>query len=94
MQTGAISQGSSYLDLSKLGPGTYDIYVKIGPGYGGTDTATKRVIILPKDSINGNNGLGDTNDGDNTVKFEDSSNPAHSTTSTTTTTQVATKPLN
>ncbi|MFN4150165.1 MAG: hypothetical protein ACK4IX_04415, partial [Candidatus Sericytochromatia bacterium] len=92
-QTGAISQGSSYLDLSKLGPGTYDIYVKIGPGYGGTDTATKRVIILPKDSTSGNNGLGDTNDGDNTVKFEDSSNPAHSTT-TTTTSQVTTKPLN
>jgi hypothetical protein len=51
LQTGAISKGSSYLDLSKLEPGTYDIYVKIGPGYGGTDTAKKRVVVLPKDEI-------------------------------------------
>lgn len=51
VQTGAISQGSSYLDLSKLAPGVYDMYVKIGPGYGGTDTAKKRVVVLPKDEI-------------------------------------------
>lgn len=51
VQTGALSQGSSYLDLSKLEPGVYDMYVKIGPGYGGTDTAMKRVVVLPKDEI-------------------------------------------
>lgn len=51
VQTGAISKGSSYLDLSKLGPGVYDIYVKIGPetGLKGSDTAKKRVVVLPKD---------------------------------------------
>lgn len=51
VQTGAMSQGSSYMDLSKLEPGVYDMYVKIGPGYGGTDTAKKRVVVLPKDEI-------------------------------------------
>ena len=44
-QTGAISNGSSYLDLSQLKAGTYDIYVKIGNYAGGTDTAKKRVIV-------------------------------------------------
>ncbi len=77
MQTGAISHGSSYLDLSKLGPGTYDIYVKIGNYAGGTDTAKKRVIILPNEDTKGNNGLGDQKDSDNTVKFDDASNPGH-----------------
>lgn len=82
VQTGAISKGSSYLDLSKLPPGTYDIYVKIGPGYGGTDTAKKRVTVLANDDTTGhnNNGLGDTKDDDNGVKFEDSSNPGHNKT--------------
>ncbi|MEZ0368970.1 MAG: hypothetical protein ACAI44_07810, partial [Candidatus Sericytochromatia bacterium] len=47
LETGAISHGSSYLDLSKLGPGTYHIYCKIGNYAGGTDTATKTVIIEP-----------------------------------------------
>lgn len=84
VQTGAISKGSSYLDLSKLPPGTYDIYVKIGPGYGGTDTAKKRVVVLADENNPGhnNNGLGDTKDSDNPVKGEDSSNPGHNKTET------------
>lgn len=49
LETGALSHGSSYLDLSKLGPGTYHIYCKIGNYAGGTDTATKTVIIDPAD---------------------------------------------
>ena len=50
-QTGAISSGNEYLDLSKLDKGCYDIYVKIGEhGEGdGTDTAKRRVIVLGKD---------------------------------------------
>lgn len=51
LQTGAIANGSSYLDLSKLQAGTYDIYVKIGNYAGGTDTAKKRVVVLPKDDV-------------------------------------------
>jgi hypothetical protein len=83
MQTGAMSHGSSYLDLSKLGPGTYDIYVKIGNYAGGTDTAKKTVIVLPNadDETKGNNGLGDTKDDDNDDKFDDASNPGHNNTS-------------
>jgi len=50
LQTGAMSNGSSYLDLSKLQAGTYDIYVKIGGYGGGTDTAKKRVIVKPKEA--------------------------------------------
>lgn len=46
-ETGALSHGSSYLDLSKLPPGTYNIAVKIGNYPGGTDTATKTVIVEP-----------------------------------------------
>lgn len=50
-QTGAISSGNEYLDLSKLDKGCYDIYVKIGEhGEGdGTDTAKRRVIVIGKD---------------------------------------------
>lgn len=49
LETGALGQGSSYLDLSTLPPGTYNIAVKIG-GYGlGTDTAFKTVIVEPGD---------------------------------------------
>lgn len=51
LQNGAISNGSSYLDLSKLKAGTYDIYVKIGNYAGGTDTAKKRVVVLPKEDV-------------------------------------------
>lgn len=52
LQNGAISNGSSYLDLSKLKAGTYDIYVKIGNyAAGGTDTAKKRVVVLPKEDV-------------------------------------------
>jgi hypothetical protein len=83
MQTGAISQGSSYLDLSKLGPGTYDIYVKIGPGYGGTDTATKRVIILPKDS-----------NGENTTTTTTTTTTTQAPVAQTPVAQVASKPVN
>ncbi len=47
LETGALGNGSSYLDLSTLPPGTYHIAVKIG-GYGlGTDTAFKTVIVEP-----------------------------------------------
>lgn len=46
-ETGALSHGSSYLDLSKLPPGTYHIGVKIGNYAGGTDTAFKTVVIEP-----------------------------------------------
>ncbi|MEK7433796.1 MAG: hypothetical protein AABZ74_11735 [Cyanobacteriota bacterium] len=51
LQTGAMSHGDNYLDLSKLKAGTYDIYVKIGNYAGGTDTAKKRVVVLPKDEV-------------------------------------------
>lgn len=48
-ETGAMSNGSSYLDLSKLQAGTYHIAVKIG-GYGlGTDTAIKTVVVKNAD---------------------------------------------
>ncbi|MFN8671635.1 MAG: hypothetical protein U0457_06060 [Candidatus Sericytochromatia bacterium] len=100
LQTGAMDHGDNYLDLSKLKAGTYDIYVKIGNFAGGTDTAKKRVVVLPKDEVyvdgggkdcndddhdddkvkdkeKNNNGLGDTKDDDNEVKFEDYSNPGH-----------------
>jgi hypothetical protein len=43
-ETGAVSRGN-YLDLSKLGPGTYHFVAKVD---GGGDTAIKTVIILPK----------------------------------------------
>ncbi len=46
-ETGAMSNGSSYLDLSKLPPGTYQIACKIGNYPGGTDTAFKTVIVEP-----------------------------------------------
>jgi len=49
VQTGAMFHGDNYLDLSKLKPGIYDIYVKIGNYGGGTDTAKKRVIVKPKE---------------------------------------------
>lgn len=49
LETGAMGNGSSYLDLSSLPPGTYTIAAKIG-GYGlGTDTAFKTVIVEPSD---------------------------------------------
>jgi len=48
-ETGAMAQGSSHLDLSKLPPGTYHIAVKIGGYSGGTDTALKTVIVEPAD---------------------------------------------
>ena len=47
LESGAMSHGSSYLDLSKLPPGTYNIGVKIGNYAGGTDTAFKTVIVEP-----------------------------------------------
>lgn len=48
LEKGAMARGSSYFDLSKLGPGTYHIACKIG-NYPGTDTAFKTVIIEPAD---------------------------------------------
>lgn len=47
-ETGALSNGSSYLNLSTLPPGTYHIAAKIG-NYSGTDTAFKTVIVEPND---------------------------------------------
>ncbi len=47
-ETGALSNGSSYLDLSTLPPGTYHVAAKIG-NYSGTDTAFKTVIVEPND---------------------------------------------
>lgn len=44
-QTGAMDDGTSYLDLSKLPAGEYDIYVKIG-NYPSTDTAKRKVRVL------------------------------------------------
>lgn len=53
VETGALGNGSSYLDLSTLPPGTYNIAAKIG-GYGlGTDTAFKTVIVEPSDGTTG-----------------------------------------
>ena len=55
LETGALGNGSSYLDLSTLPPGTYNIAAKIG-GYGlGTDTAFKTVIVEPNDGTTGTN---------------------------------------
>jgi hypothetical protein len=47
-QTGPLANGTSYLDLSILEPGTYDIYAKIGNYDAGTDTARRRIIVLAK----------------------------------------------
>ncbi|MGV3524459.1 MAG: hypothetical protein ACO1RX_09550 [Candidatus Sericytochromatia bacterium] len=47
-QTGPMTTGSSYLDLSKLPPGTYQIAAKI-VGMSSTDTGMKTVIVLPAD---------------------------------------------
>lgn len=79
VQTGALSNGSNYLDLSKLPPGEYDIFVKVGNYGNGTDTARRKVIILANDdnSAKENNGLGDMKDSDNTSKGIDLSNPGH-----------------
>jgi hypothetical protein len=44
-EEGPMAQGSSYLDLSKLGVGVHHITVKIGNYAGGTDTAIKTVIV-------------------------------------------------
>ncbi len=52
VQKGAIpsANGSSYLDLSKLDKGCYDIFVKIAnDGTEGTDTGKRRVIVIGKD---------------------------------------------
>ncbi len=76
VQTGSMAKGSNYLDLSKLKAGVYDIFVKVGGYAGGTDTAKRRVVVLAKEG-NENNGLGDTNDDDNTEKGIDFSNPGH-----------------
>jgi len=46
-EKGAMAQGTSYLDLSKLGVGVHHIAVKIGGYGGGTDTAIKTVIVEP-----------------------------------------------
>lgn len=48
-EKGAMAQGTSYLDLSKLGVGVHHIAVKIGGYGGGTDTAVKTVIVEPAD---------------------------------------------
>lgn len=48
VQTGAITDGTNYLDLSKLAPGTYDVYVKVG-NYPATDTAKRKIRVLGKD---------------------------------------------
>lgn len=45
VQDGALANGTSYLDLSKMPPGEYDMYVKIG-NYPSTDTANRKVRIL------------------------------------------------
>lgn len=50
VETGAMSNGSSYLDLSTLEAGTYQIAVKIGNYSGGTDTAIKTVVVEPSES--------------------------------------------
>jgi hypothetical protein len=67
-ETGAIDRGN-YLDLSKLGPGTYHFVAKVD---GGGDTAIKTVIILPKAGDDGNNGHG------NDPGKVDPSNPGNS----------------
>lgn len=46
-EKGPLAQGTSYLDLSKLGVGVHHIAVKIGGYGGGTDTAIKTVIVEP-----------------------------------------------
>jgi len=74
VQDGAIVNGTNFFDLSKLEAGVHDIYVKIGPGTEGTDTAKRRVVVLPA-SEKKNNGLGDQKDADNSVKGLDESNP-------------------
>lgn len=56
LETGAMSHGSSYLDLSQLKAGTYHIAVKIGGYGGGTDTAIKTVIVQPGDGSTQSNG--------------------------------------
>lgn len=76
LEEGALSHGSSYLDLSKLDVGVHHIVVKIG-GYwrGGTDTAIKTVIVLPPDEEEEHHDNGHGNDADGV----DESNPGNST---------------
>lgn len=72
-ETGALDHGTSYLDLSNLAAGTYQIAVKIG-GYGyGTDTAIKTVVVKDADGnvpdnaggviVHGDRGHGNDADG-------------------------------
>ncbi|MFN8672990.1 MAG: hypothetical protein U0457_13045 [Candidatus Sericytochromatia bacterium] len=51
VQTGALDDGTNYLDLSKLDVGEYDIYVKIGGDYPATDTAKRKVRVLGENEV-------------------------------------------